>query len=171
MLQRNNTASRMLIKGDIMSSLGYDAIDIAKWFVNATDRESGDDITHLKVQKLLYYAQGWALAYFDLPFFAEKMEAWAHGPVAPSVWEKLKEFGYSSIPEQKIMRKISGDHGRLLGAVNQKYSIFSAKKLEAMTHSESPWLTARAGIPLSARCTNPISEDEMRKLFVSLKTP
>src|ERR1700691_5661883 len=96
------------------SSLGYAALDIAKWFINVTDRESGDDITHLKVQKLVYYAQGWALAYFDKPFFDEAMEAWVHGPVTPTVWENLKKFRLESIPVQKVARKIIGQHSKLL---------------------------------------------------------
>ena len=64
----------------------YSPLDIAKWFINATDRDSGDAITHLKVQKLVYYAQGWAMAYLGSPLFEEDIQAWAHGPVVPSVW-------------------------------------------------------------------------------------
>ena len=38
------------------------ALDIAHWFAGSIDREAGDSITHLKVQKLVYYAQAWSLA-------------------------------------------------------------------------------------------------------------
>src|SRR4051812_40137322 len=106
-------------------SFGYSALDIARWFINATDRESGDDITHLKVQKLVYYAQAWSLAYFDRPLFDEDMQAWAHGPVAPTVWEQFKGLGFSSIPEQRVRRKIDGDAARLLAAVQRKYGVFT----------------------------------------------
>jgi uncharacterized phage-associated protein len=157
------------IEMDNVPHLGYDAFDVAKWFINATDREAGDDITHLKVQKLIYYAQGWALAYFDAPLFGENIEAWAHGPVAPSVWEQLKRYQWASIPVQKITRKINPKHASLLNAVNDKYGIFSAKKLEAMTHAESPWIKARGGIPDTERCTTPISIAEMKKHFLGLK--
>lgn len=147
----------------------YEAVDVAKWFINATDREAGDDVTHLKVQKLLYYAQGWALVFFDAPLFDEKLEAWAHGPVAPNVWEKFKEFGWSSIGPQKITRKITGDHARLLSAVQERYGIYSAKKLEGMTHSEPPWIKARGGLPPNARCNTPLSVAGMKIYFSSLK--
>lgn len=41
-----------------------------------------------KLQKLLYYAQGWHLAVTDRRLFAEDLEAWAEGPVIRSVWER-----------------------------------------------------------------------------------
>ena len=46
--------------------MSYSAIDIAKWFLNENrsrmNDEDSDYITHLKLQKLLYYAQGCYLA-------------------------------------------------------------------------------------------------------------
>ncbi len=151
------------------TDFGYTALDVAKWFINATDREAGDDITHLKVQKLVYYAQGWALASFSKALFREDMEAWAHGPVAPSVWEQFKDCGWSSLPVQKLTRRISPPHMSLLSAVNEKYGIFSAKKLEAMTHNEMPWIRARGNLSLHARCTNSIKQSDMKAFFEGQK--
>ena len=150
------------------SDLGYTAVDVAKWFINATDRESGDDMTHLKVQKLIYYAQGWSLAYFDTPLFRETLEAWVHGPVAPSVWDQFKEFEWKSLPVQRLTRKIAAPHADLLAAVSGKYGIFSAKKLENMTHNEDPWKAARGDLPDHARCRNAISVEHMKHYFKSL---
>jgi uncharacterized phage-associated protein len=151
------------------SSLGYKALDIAKWFINATDRESGDAITHLKVQKLLYYTQGWAMAFFEKPLFEEDFQAWAHGPVAPSVWSHFRDAGYSALPEQKITRRFPRNITELLEAVNDKYGIYTAKRLERMTHSETPWKNARHDLPPEARCTNIILKDDMLEHFQVLK--
>jgi uncharacterized phage-associated protein len=151
------------------STLGYTALDIAKWFINATDRESGDAITHLKVQKLLYYAQGWALAYFGKPLFSEDMQAWAHGPVLLSVWEQYRDFGFQAIPEQKVTRKVSGDAADLLDSVNERYGIYSAKRLEKMTHTERPWLMARGALPPEARCTEIVLKSDIKAFFDTLK--
>ena len=52
------------------------ALQIADWFAGAIDREAGDSITHLKLQKLVYYAQAWFLALNDKPLFEEEMQAW-----------------------------------------------------------------------------------------------
>lgn len=151
-----------------MQAASWKALDIAKWFVNATDRESGDDITHLKLQKLLYYAQGWSLAIFDRPLFAEDLEAWAHGPVVVSVWDQFKSFGFQSLPEQKTTRRLDDEAQKLLKAVNSRYGIFTAKHLEKMTHSESPWLNARGDLPIDARCNNKISKKDMKEHFKNI---
>ena len=61
------------------------AIDIAKWFIWKNNIErienvtEGDEyevyegITHLKVQKLLYYAQGISLSLYNEPLFDENI--------------------------------------------------------------------------------------------------
>jgi uncharacterized phage-associated protein len=157
------------VKAMANDTMGYTALDIAKWFINATDRESGDAITHLKVQKLVYYAQGWALAYFDKPLFAEDLQAWAHGPVAPSVYDHFRDAGFQAIPEQPVTRKVTGDVAALLESVNDKYGIYTAKRLERMTHAEPPWRNARGALPPEARCSNVITKDDIKAHFSSLK--
>jgi uncharacterized phage-associated protein len=152
-----------------MAEAPYTALDIAKWFINATDRESGDDVTHLKVQKLIYYAQGWALALIGEPLFKEDLQAWAHGPVAPSVWDEYREYGYAPLPQSKSKKKIDGQTTRLLESVNENYGIYTAKKLEKMTHKEAPWLEARGDNPPEARSNASISKKTMKKFFADMK--
>lgn len=61
----------------------YKAIDIAKWFINYNlklrnvDNEDTDNITNLKLQKLLYYAQGSMLALKDKLLFNNDIVAWS----------------------------------------------------------------------------------------------
>ncbi|WP_375339284.1 Panacea domain-containing protein [Planktothricoides raciborskii] len=38
-------------------------------------------LTAVKLQKLLYYAQAWALVWDKKPLFPERIEAWVNGPV------------------------------------------------------------------------------------------
>ena len=38
-------------------------------------------MSHLKLQKLLYYCDAYSLAYFDNPLIEDDFEAWVHGPV------------------------------------------------------------------------------------------
>jgi uncharacterized phage-associated protein len=144
-------------------------LEVAKWFINAADREAGDAVTHLKVQKLVYYAQGWALALLNEPLFSEDLQAWAHGPVAPSVWSRFRNKGYEALPEQSIYRRFSGDTLRLLEQINEKYGIFSAKRLERMTHQEGPWREARGNLPPEARCSNVIRKEAMKDFFAQAR--
>ena len=48
------------------------ALQIAKYFVSLVDEEAGDSISNLKLQKLLYYAQGGYLAYYGKPGFRNR---------------------------------------------------------------------------------------------------
>jgi uncharacterized phage-associated protein len=73
-------------------------IEIAKWFINRADRQSGDDMTHLKLQKLIHFAQAWRLSNTGEPLFDEDMEASPHGPVVPSVWHAYEQHQWGSIP-------------------------------------------------------------------------
>ncbi|HEU0080276.1 MAG TPA: type II toxin-antitoxin system antitoxin SocA domain-containing protein, partial [Longimicrobiaceae bacterium] len=68
----------------------HSALDVAAWFLNEVDRKSGDSITNLKLQKLVYYAQAWAVTLLGRPLFEEKVEAWAHGPVGDVVYQAYK---------------------------------------------------------------------------------
>ena len=56
------------------------------------------DISNLKLQKLIYYAQAFHLAIYELPFFDEDFEAWTHGPVCPEIYHKYKHYKSSPIP-------------------------------------------------------------------------
>ena len=71
------------------------AENVAKWFLirNATEEENGaDGISNLKLQKLLYYAQGCTLALKNAPLFDDPIVAWQHGPVVESIYHKYKSY-------------------------------------------------------------------------------
>ena len=66
------------------------AVDVARYFLAQSDDDAGDIISNLKLQKLLYYAQGVTLALTGKPLFSDPIEAWQHGPVVPSVYRLYK---------------------------------------------------------------------------------
>jgi uncharacterized phage-associated protein len=45
--------------------------DVAKYFLAQASEDAGDLISNLKLQKLVYYAQGFHLALYDTPLFPE----------------------------------------------------------------------------------------------------
>ena len=69
----------------------YDALTIAKWIINEIHPEP------LKLQKLLYLAQGYSYAFYDRPLFKEDLEGWVHGPVVRNVYDMFKNYQYNSI--------------------------------------------------------------------------
>lgn len=127
------------------------AHDVAKYFVSLVDEEAGDSITNLKLQKLLYYAQGAHLALHNEPLFPEAIEAWTHGPVVPYVYRQYKQHGGEPIPIEKInLENYTLQVREVLDEVNEVFGQFSALKLRAMTHNEPPWKQTPRGavIPL-----------------------
>ena len=44
----------------------------------------------MKLQKLCYYSQAWALVWDDAPLFNEDFQAWANGPVCPELFYKAQ---------------------------------------------------------------------------------
>ena len=47
----------------------------------------------MKLQKLVYYANGWHLAIKDVPLIDEQVEAWRYGPVIPSLRDAFQQYG------------------------------------------------------------------------------
>ena len=117
------------------------ALDVARYFLAQSDPDAGDTISNLKLQKLLYYAQGVTLALTGNPLFPEAIEAWQHGPVVPSVYRKYKDSGAGPV---KLDGGVDFDQfdentREILNDVYQVYCQFSAWKLRNMTHDEPPW--------------------------------
>ena len=121
--------------------MAYKALDIANKIVSKTDLEHGDTISNLKLQKMMYYQQGFHLAYFGTPLFDEDIVAWQYGPVVPSVYKEYKSFESNSISTSKEGISLSDDEEELFNNVYEEYNQFSAVALMKMTHEESPWKT------------------------------
>jgi uncharacterized phage-associated protein len=119
------------------------AIEVARYFLSLVDEETGDLLTNLKLQKLLYYAQGFHLAIFDEPLFPEPLEAWSHGPVVSGVYHHYKEFGSNPIPPEELdFTLFSEDQVEFLNDIYNTFGQYSAWKLREMTHDEPPWKDA-----------------------------
>lgn len=123
----------------------HTASQVAKWFLAhnriTADEEGGEYISNLKLQKLLYYAQGCFLAVTDQPLFNDAIVAWQHGPVVESVYHQYKKNGAEGIPfdEDFDFSDFTDDENDLLTQVYNIFGQYSAWKLRNMTHNETPW--------------------------------
>ena len=138
---------------NILIKAKHKALDVAIWFLARNQIEvnqnGSDFISNLKLQKLLYYAQGAFLGMFNAPIFNEELVAWKHGPVVPIVYHKFKRFGdqgidYKSIVEEfKITENplywFSSQENELLEDVYDNFGQYSAWGLRRKTHNETPW--------------------------------
>lgn len=150
-----------------MQEAKYSAKVIAKVILRLFDRSSGDLITPLYLQKLLYYVQAWALVLNGAPLFNEDFEAWAHGPVVPEVYAEYKGYGFDPIPEPVKWRPVDRDTLDHISTILKAYSQYSAKQLEAFTHDEDPWISARNGCAPGERCRNIITKESMRDFYTT----
>ncbi len=135
------------------------AKQVAEYILSLSDPEEGDIISHLKLQKLLYYAQGVHLAIYDNPLFSEKIYAWKLGPVIKEIYHEYKDYGSECIrpPEDIDFSVYSDDVKELLGEVYTVYGQFSAWRLSQMTHDEPPWK--------STSCDSIISHEKLKEYF------
>ncbi|WP_207711791.1 type II toxin-antitoxin system antitoxin SocA domain-containing protein [Sulfobacillus harzensis] len=147
--------------------------DVARYFI-AVANATGDLMTNLRLQKLVYYAQAWHLALYDQPLMAGTFKAWVHGPVLPELYQQFKMYGSSPIREERysddwlteFQESVHPDTIELLDDVAETYMGFTAFELERMTHREAPWLEAREG--LSPDAHRPIREETMKTYYRQL---
>jgi uncharacterized phage-associated protein len=120
----------------------YAALTIAKWFI-AWAVAVEDELSNLKLQKMLYYAQGHYLAEHHQPLFSDKIQAWSHGPVVPAVYHEFKDCGSSTIAldddDPFAWDDVDPATTDFLSRVWNTYGGYSAGRLRNMTHEEPPW--------------------------------
>ncbi len=141
----------------------YTALDIAKWFLWYNNEvvmvdSDADYISNLKLQKLLYYAQGSFLAIKDQLLFGDDLLAWEHGPVVSEVYQKYKKYRSDGIPfEEEYKNNIAKEDEELLKEVYRVFGKYSAWGLREMTHNETPWKETKRN--------DVISTDSIKKYF------
>jgi uncharacterized phage-associated protein len=101
----------------------------------------GEGMTPLRLHKLLYYCQGWHLAWYGRPLFAERIEAWRYGPVVPDVYAQPWGQGREVIPDVPATDDLSAAERGSVEQVWREYGRYSAHGLRDMTHLERPWAT------------------------------
>lgn len=117
------------------------AHDIARELRSRFDHTIG----RAKLQKLLYYCQGWHLAHYGSPMFEEDVEAWREGPVVPTVWRSERH----NIPAPEPCQ-LTASHADIIDYVLARYGRESGADLIVRTHAESPWrdiADANGGVP------------------------
>ena len=132
-------------------------------------------MSHLKLQKLLYYCDAYCLAYFGEELITDEFEAWVHGPVSRKVFNELKgqavlytDVAYSETPGMDVdmeFEKLTFAQKELITDVLNQLSPWTGLELERATHSERPWQLARIGYDAAQHCHEIISKEEVAKFY------
>jgi uncharacterized phage-associated protein len=171
------------------NTMPYDSRAIANYFLSLAS-DQGKSLTQMKLQKLVYFAQGWHLAIHDgKPLIDEQVEAWKFGPVIPSLYLAFREYGDEPITAPatvffdgsdcsddeiefgEIAPSID-DHATIKSLLNRIWAVYgdySAIQLSNITHQPgTPWYHVnqqyRGHIP---RGTD-IPTETIQKCFIDL---
>jgi uncharacterized phage-associated protein len=105
--------------------------------------EAGRYLTPMQILKLVYICHGWMLGLYGRPLIGEEIQAWKYGPVVPSLYRFVRDYGGTA-----IMKPLPGSttspfdplEDDLINQVFHKYGIYDGVTLSQMTHEEgSPW--------------------------------
>lgn len=131
--------------------------DVVNWFLAQSSEDA--PITHLALQKLLYFTQSWSMVLLGKVFFDDDCQAWAHGAVYPNVYPFFKQFKYMPLPKVEKAPDFEKENLEILAAVKRYYyDIYTAKALEEICHREEPYRNAREGYAEGQLCNSIIDK-------------
>lgn len=129
----------------------YDGRAVANFVLDECDA-AGVAVTHLALQKIVYFCHVWSLIELEQPLIRQRFEAWEHGPVLQYLYREFKGLGSS--PVRGRARQLNPRNGQrevvaydlaeptrgLLTKVVAIYSRFSASTLRELSHAPGgPW--------------------------------
>ena len=140
-------------------------IDTAKCIL-----EQGGEMTAMKLQKLMYYSQAWHLVWDERPLFNEDFEAWANGPVLPTLYQRHRgQFVVDvTLCSEGDTSRLTAEERRTVSKVLQFYGVQTAQWLSNLSHQERPWLEARGSAPDGDLCNTKISKASMHEYYSAL---
>lgn len=165
-----------------MSHKRSDSLAIANEFIRRSLRE-GRPLTHMQLQKLVFFAQGWTLAVTGEELIWDQAEAWTFGPVYRRLYDALKRYGTDPIRkpikqgddtpfpfddgEEIVADSLVDVERAIVERVWSEYGNYPAFKLSAITHAPgTPW--SKVFDPNDK--SRPIEIEQIREYFISLAT-
>jgi uncharacterized phage-associated protein len=119
------------------------AMDVANYFTYKAAADDENDLTNLKLQKLLYFSQADFFKKYSTPLFNEDIEAWQYGPVIREVYEKYRVCGsypisYFELDDSQV--ELAPEIEDFLDESYQKWNKFSSSYLVTLSHKQGdPW--------------------------------
>jgi len=121
----------------------------------------------MKLEKLVYYSQVWALVWDSKPLFSARIEAWASGPVVPALYYRHRgQFEvktWSGNPQN-----LKPQERQTIDAVVKFYGDKTPFWLSELTHRERPWLEARRNLAPGERGKEEITLASMVEYYSGL---
>lgn len=141
----------------------HTALQAAQWFLShnrmMVDDYGAEYLSNLKLNHLLYYAQGCFFAVMGTPLFDDDIVAWEQGPVVESVYQQYNRSGEGGIDFEEDFPpdSFTETENTLLTEIYDTFGQFSAWKLRNMAWEERPWQN------MERNCI--IEKEDMKRYF------
>ena len=122
-------------------------IALSNYFIQKSIDSGRNDMTLMKIIKMVYISHGWYLGLSGNSLLPEAVEAWQYGPVVPTVYHEFKRYGkspikslsfdpsYGAYPIVKDSQTI-----KFLDQIWEVYGNMDGLQLSALTHKDgTPW--------------------------------
>lgn len=161
----------------------YTSKAIANKFIELAKEEARSDLSPMKLQKLVYYAHAWFMAFTNKELIKEEIQAWRFGPVIPDIYHEFKEYGNSNITsfatelnfEKSKLELVTPvvdaddeDANAIINEVWKVYKDFTPIQLSNATHAKgSPWEVVASSygseLPKNIEIPNSLIKDIFKK--------
>ena len=154
----------------------YSPLAIANTFIERHGQDA--PLNHMKIQKLIYFAYGWWLAYHDSPLTSKAPEVWRYGPVFSGLYTALSHYGHN--PIRNLIALPSGEAPwvsesdkeaiALIDTIFARYGLLSETELSSLAHAEgTPWKIEAAANNFTVSSGHTIPDDLIRTYFSALR--
>ena len=116
----------------------FNSISVANYLL-----KKDENLSPLKLIKLVYMCHGWHLGLYGTPLVNEPVEAWRHGPVFQKLYDAVKQF--VAVPvifpiKGGDVAKFTKRQKQLVDEVYDYYKGYKPWPLSDLTHEDgTPW--------------------------------
>ena len=140
--------------------------DVTAYILSRTQQ-----VTTMKLQKLVDYSQAWHLVWNGDRLFTEPIRAWANGPVVYELFQAHRgSFTVAPPWSMGDASRLSVEETSTIDAVLDSYGHLDGYQLSILTHEEAPWIEARGELGPTDRSDREISLDRMQEFYTGLQS-
>lgn len=140
---------------------------VAQYIIDKSKNYPRPAVTPMKLNKLVYIAQGYMLGHYGRPLLDEPIMAWEHGPFIAGLYQRIR--GYRSQPVERLTQSnfeiLTNLEKSVLNEVVNTYNDLTAMQLADATHkSDTPWFETWHRYEQNT----PISNDAIEQFYKSI---
>lgn len=132
--------------------MAYPTMAVANAFIKRAKEGRFTDLTPMKLQKLMFFAQSWHLKWAaGKPLIDDSFSRWQYGPVIPWLYHEFKHYRASPIDQYGASPSADGD-GALVHPIIPDHDQYSWKVIDEvirayghLTGAQLSWLTHQKG--------------------------